>query len=146
MSPAEQQLDKALCNFCNNADDPIPDVHLWSESVRRDFAELCVAYNAWAEWVLDAREAPWRPMSERPSEPVQAEIYYGKSVFRDWKGDPVEEELPPYRDERREHAFWDGKDWCHNGTAHLIYEDPNAHEEELPTHWRPCCAPPGPRS
>jgi hypothetical protein len=52
----EIELDKALCNFCNNADDPIADVNLWSASVRRDFVDLCKAYNEWYSWRKDKSE------------------------------------------------------------------------------------------
>ena len=42
-----REIDAALCNYCNNVEDPIPDVPLWTESVRRDFEALCDAYNLW---------------------------------------------------------------------------------------------------
>ena len=43
----EDELEAALCEFCNNAEDEIANVHLWSESVRRDFKRLTAAYNKW---------------------------------------------------------------------------------------------------
>lgn len=42
-----REIDAALCNYCNNVEDPIPDVPLWTESVRRDFDALCDAYDLW---------------------------------------------------------------------------------------------------
>lgn len=47
MTEQEKALDAALCNFCNNADDPLPSVSKWDEYVKRDFAVLCAAYNEW---------------------------------------------------------------------------------------------------
>ena len=46
---SETELDEALCNFCNNVEDPIPAVPLWTESVRRNFEQLCEAYSRWTE-------------------------------------------------------------------------------------------------
>ncbi len=46
---AERALDAALCNFCNNVEDPIPDVPLWTESVRKDYDMVCEAYSKWVE-------------------------------------------------------------------------------------------------
>jgi hypothetical protein len=46
----ETELDAALCNFINNANDPIPDINLWNEPIRHDFKQLTKAYNAWYEW------------------------------------------------------------------------------------------------
>lgn len=42
------ELDAAFCQFCNNVDDPLPDVPLWTETVRQDFTRLCIAYEVWA--------------------------------------------------------------------------------------------------
>ena len=47
MTEAERDLDRALCNFCNQASDPFEPASLWDEFVRRDLSKLCSAYNKW---------------------------------------------------------------------------------------------------
>lgn len=57
LAKASAAMNEALCNFCNNVEDPMPDVPRWTKSVRRDFQRLCEAYDA---WVLVARHH-WMP-------------------------------------------------------------------------------------
>ena len=52
----EKELDTALCEFCNNASDPIDDIELWNNSIKRDFKTLCEAYNNWYSWRKDKSE------------------------------------------------------------------------------------------
>lgn len=78
----------------------------------------------------------WHLMSERPPEPLQAEVFYGNLVLRDQDGNDVSAVIEPYRDERREMAYWDGEDWHHMGTGHRINEFGDDPREFLPTHWR----------
>lgn len=83
----------------------------------------------------------WNLITEKPSAPIAVELYYANMVFRDNNGNPVDWTKEPYRDERRELGFWDGKTFCQNGTGHSVFEewrDPT----EMPTHWRECAPPP----
>lgn len=47
MNEQEDALDKALCNFCNEASDPFEPASQWDDNVRRAFDNLCKAYNEW---------------------------------------------------------------------------------------------------
>ena len=47
LTEQEKALDRALCNFCNQASDPFPPASQWDEYVRKDLAELCLAYSEW---------------------------------------------------------------------------------------------------
>jgi hypothetical protein len=43
---AMAQLDDALCNFCNSANDPWEPVDQWRKEIWDAFVVLCAAYNA----------------------------------------------------------------------------------------------------
>jgi hypothetical protein len=43
---AMEQLDDALCNFCNSASDPWEPVDRWRKEVWDEFVVLCAAYNS----------------------------------------------------------------------------------------------------
>jgi hypothetical protein len=47
MTEEEAALDKALCNFCNQAGDPFEPASKWDDFVCRAFGDLCVAYDEW---------------------------------------------------------------------------------------------------
>lgn len=43
----EKELDKALCNFCNQVGDPFKPASQWDDMVLRAFGRLSKAYNEW---------------------------------------------------------------------------------------------------
>lgn len=128
------------------------------------------AFRAWCKsapkgWVLDTpgrwmiwqaalayarREGEadgWRPISEPPDTPMPV-IFY--SVSRDFGGEgPLYPEAAfaeqPYRDERCDLGYWDGTEWCCQGTGHAVWENPEDESDpDLPTHWKPLGALPSP--
>lgn len=44
---AVNEIDGALCNYCNEASDPYDPPSQWDESCEASFRRLCEAYNAW---------------------------------------------------------------------------------------------------
>lgn len=87
----------------------------------------------------------WRPINETPDRPMPV-IYY--SITRDFGGEGPRYPEPafagqPYRDERCDLGYWDGKDWCFQGTGHAVWENPEDDgDPDLPTHWMPLPSPP----
>jgi hypothetical protein len=70
----------------------------------------------------------WNKVAERvPDAPVGVELFYA--------GLGAELRIEPYRDCRRELAFWDGKTFRELGTGHCCFE-PWREPEQMPTHWR----------
>lgn len=56
ITKTEDELDEALCNFCNDAKDAYEPVDQWNDVVQESFRQLCVAYNNWyKEHVWDGR-------------------------------------------------------------------------------------------
>lgn len=47
MTEKEAALDRALCNFCNQAGDPFEPASQWDDLVWRAFGNLRVAYDEW---------------------------------------------------------------------------------------------------
>ena len=47
VTPEEKELDRALCNFCNDATDAYEPVDQWNDSVLLNLKALCAAYNNW---------------------------------------------------------------------------------------------------
>ena len=78
----------------------------------------------------------WNLMDEVPPEPLQAEIFYGKLTLTDQDGNERSAVIEPYRDERRQMAYWDGESWREMGTGHCLNEFGDDSPEWLPTHWR----------
>jgi hypothetical protein len=79
----------------------------------------------------------WRPFSKKPHQPVQAEIFYGNLTLADQDGNAVSPLINPWRDERRQIAYWDGETWRNMGTGHALNEFEDDPVEWIPTHWRP---------
>jgi hypothetical protein len=81
----------------------------------------------------------WKPFYELPTSAIQAELFYGNLVYTDFEtGEKISAIIEPFRDERRQIAYYDGEDWRHMGTGHLIMENYNLDPPEFfPTHWRP---------
>lgn len=85
-------------------------------------------------------DSDWKLISDLPDFPCQVEIFFGRlPVLKDQKGDEVI--LPPYRDMRRDLAYWDGKEWCEVGTGHSLFESWRG-DEFKPTHYRILGPPP----
>lgn len=84
----------------------------------------------------------WQYISVPPLQPVQVELFWGNAHGWAPDGTEVSMVIAPYRDERRGLGYWDGKDWHHCGTGHLVFEFSDTHDDELPTHWRPLPAAP----
>lgn len=82
----------------------------------------------------------WHPISKTPQFATGVELYFANVVFRDEHGNVSE--LPPYRDCRRELAYWDGETWRYNGTGHEVFEFSDTPAEHRPTHWRVLDPPP----
>jgi len=56
--PTEIELNKALCNFCNAADDEWTPSK-WAEETRRNFVRLCKAYNDWYVFMKETGRDPF---------------------------------------------------------------------------------------
>lgn len=85
----------------------------------------------------------WQPIEVAPAEPLMAELFFGNYLpLTDQHGNPST--LPPYRDVRRELAYWspDFNWWCYVNTGHRINEFGEEMPEYRPTHWRALPPPP----
>lgn len=78
----------------------------------------------------------WRKFEEKPDRPLQAELFSGRLYLTDEDGEKISAVVHPWRDERRQMAFFDGECWRHMGTGHELFEYGEPDKEYLPTHWR----------
>ena len=86
----------------------------------------------------------WSPMSVTPDAPMPVLVYFGNLAFMAFDSDEPAE-FPPYREERMEVGYWDGKFWCMSGTGHDMFEFKGMEgwpEGAFPTHWAPLLKPP----
>jgi len=91
----------------------------------------------------------WRPISTKPTVPMTV-IFYSKNITwwsttpenRTAPGEPLDANAP-YRDERLSLGFWDGIEFCWQGTGHAVWEwEYDEGNPDLPTHWMPAPLPP----
>lgn len=91
----------------------------------------------------------WQKIEVMPKEPMTV-LFYSKN--RTWSdaegtifgkdGEPFSK-FQPYRDERVDLGYWDGKEFCWQGTGHPVWEwDYHDGDPDLPTHWMPLPEPP----
>lgn len=78
----------------------------------------------------------WKTTEEIPATPVQVEVFFANGFSRDRDGNEVSAVISPYRDERRQMAYWDGEAFRWMRTGHRIVEFSDHPKEWIPTHWR----------
>ena len=91
----------------------------------------------------------WQPIWVRPKEPMTVLFYSKNRTWSDGSGDIFGENgepfsmFQPYRDERADLGYWDGKEFRWQGTGHAVWEcGYNDRDLDLPTHWMPLPEPP----
>jgi hypothetical protein len=104
-----------------------------------------LSWSELAKATLEAAEAAaWQPIDMLPEEPCQVEYFCRDMTFTTASGDVVSGVIEPWRDERRELGYWDGRTWRRCGTGHEVFEFEDTPRDWLPTHWRPL--PPAPKA
>lgn len=80
----------------------------------------------------------WMPIKTAPPRPMMVLFYSIDRTWTDEHGNEIVglfEAAQPYRDERYDLGYWDGRDWCWQGTGHAVWEWPSdIGDPELPTH------------
>lgn len=91
----------------------------------------------------------WQPIEIVPDRPQPVVFYSATRTWTDQNGTIYGEFgspcclKEPYRDERADIGYWDGKAWRWNGTGHKVWEfDYHTGDKDLPTHWMPLPEPP----
>lgn len=80
----------------------------------------------------------WRLITDLPTEAGMVEYYHGN-----WPDEVYKIKEHPYRDERHQLGFFDGRSFRESGTGHEVFE---SWKEPwmTPTHWRRVGSPPVP--
>ncbi len=78
----------------------------------------------------------WKLMTDPPDAPIMVEFFSGNAgPIKDQHDKEYAHD--PLRDMRRSLGYWDGKDFCEQGTNHLVAEQLDYDPDWYPTHYRP---------
>src|SRR6267142_3618578 len=78
----------------------------------------------------------WKLMTDPPDAPIMVEFFAGNAgPIKDQDGKEYAHDS--LRDMRRSLGYWDGKDFCEQGTNHTIDDSMGYDPDWYPTHYRP---------